>query len=134
MQGVQREDEGHETAAPPCAGDPFQEREQKQSVARMEHDIRHVMRAAAKAEKLAIQHVEKPREWKPVRRFSGSESPNHAVSGQPVADVRVTSDVSRIVIVDEFVIGNLTVDGGDGQDQKQPDPEITSGCHKIKAL
>jgi hypothetical protein len=61
-----------------------------------------MVQSAAQAKKLAVQHVRKTRDGKPVGGFAGGERPFETGRREAAADVGIARDVFGIVEIDEI--------------------------------
>ena len=60
-----------------------------------------MMSGRVHAKQRDIQSMRHPRERMPIGLLGGSEGPRNGASGQSLTDVRVLSDVTIIVVIDE---------------------------------
>ena len=102
VQWVQREERGHQPAAPNRPGHAPQHHEQQQRVRGMEHHAHQVMCPGALAKKLTVQGVREPCQRMPVAGMAGSEGPAHRLPAQTVLDVLVRGDIIRVVVIDKI--------------------------------
>jgi hypothetical protein len=96
---------------PARRGHALQKREEEQSADRVQNHVRPVMHSGVESEDLAIEHVRKAGERKPIVVVEGSEGPPDAIPAESIADVRIIGDVNGIVIIDEIVRADLAVNG-----------------------
>ena len=118
MQRVQGEEQRHPRAGPAAPGGAIQKREEQQHGQRMQQHVGEMVPSAAQAEHLAIEHVRKARERKPVGSLAGSECPSDVRRSDTGAHVLVGGDVLGVVKIDEVKVADLRVHGERRQEQE----------------
>ena len=100
MQGMQREQRRHHEAAPEGTRHPPQQQEQQQRIGDMKPHTYQVLCPRLVAEELKVQHVGDPGQRMPVTGVAALECPGNVLPLQAALNVRVRSNVIRVVVVD----------------------------------
>jgi hypothetical protein len=72
-----------------------------------------------KVKEFAVQHVREPCQRVPVTVFIRSESPFHTFQAQAAVHVGVLDDITIIVVVDEGMVTNRSIERRRCRDEKQ---------------
>ena len=72
----------------------------------------------------------------PVADNFRRESPRDAGAREAMVDARIFSDVFRVVVVDEFALAELPIDGDNGKQQTERDEKLLphQNCPGVKYL
>lgn len=107
---MQGEQSSNQQAAARKARSPPQRHEQKHNIQTVEQQAGEVMTAGIRTVKLPVQSVRKPAQRVPVICFRSRPCPTESIPREPGPDVQVSRDVLLIVVIEEGVIPNWTVE------------------------
>src|SRR4030095_14346679 len=100
MPGKKR---GVEDREPECIRQAPEKEKDKNGVERMPDDANRMMPARVVLKQRPIHHVRKPRDWMPVSRGAGRESPSDSLHRQARLHVRILRYIDRIIVIYEIV-------------------------------
>jgi hypothetical protein len=109
VQGMQREQRRHKSAAPPGAGQALQQEKEQQGVGQVKGQVHQVRRAGAQPEPLAVEHVRQGGEGLPIAQVMVLKGPDHTRPAQPAANSRVADDAVQVVVVEELELAHRPI-------------------------
>ncbi len=86
-----------------------------------------MMKPAAQAKKLAVQHVREPRDGKPVGGFAGSQRPFETRLREAATDMGVAGHILGIVEIDEVKTRDGSIQRYRRDKNGQRDPQVEPG-------
>ena len=94
------------------------------------------MRAGVQAEQLTIEHVRNARERVPVVGMNVCERPPNVLRAETRFDVRIISDVRRVIVIDKGETVRLPKNSERDRDQSKTDRDSESkfGAHELVIL
>jgi hypothetical protein len=90
---------------------PTEQQEKEQHVDRVNQQAGQMMPGRGETEHLAIKSVGKPGDRVPISLLNSANRPNDCLPTQTFAYVRICSDVSLVIVIDERVSRDLGIKG-----------------------
>lgn len=128
---MNRENSRDERAAPQPRRQLQKQNKKKERVRTVDQHIHEMVSARFRAEESPVQHVRHRRQWMPVVRMNVRERPDRAVPIQSGLNLRISTDVIGIVVIEEAVAERLPEDRERYRDQRDADRQFQNeaGTH-----
>ena len=135
MQRMQREQGSDKRATHRSVGELREHKEKKNGIGQMEGQADQVLRPRVRPKDLAVQHVREPGERMPITGVTAGKCPRNIFQIQAAQDVRIGSDIIRIIVINEIVPTHRQVNGEGKECEQQRDENWPGGCfHELSKM